>query len=282
MKTKNLGMGFTLIELLVVIAIIAILASILLPVLSKAKIKAQAIYCMNNGRQLMIAWQLYAGDNQDRVVNNAGVQESFAETANKTYRTWVNNVMDWSTSEMNTNTAYLKLGIFAPYVGHALGIYHCPADLYVSPDQRTAGFAARSRTAVMNGFVGQVDPNAVSAGNRVFPDFRQYLKISSIPNPGMVFVFLDEHPDTIEDGYFLNQPAELNGSNDAWNEKPGSFHGGASGISFVDGHSEIHKWRSLKTKVPVRFIDGHGNIYLDAPGLIDYDWLCGERMTMKQ
>jgi len=256
-KTRK---AFTLIELLVVIAIIAILAAMLLPALSKAKIRAQAVHCMSNSRQLMFGWIQYYTDNNDQLVNNYGGLFAAAEEANRTYGSWVNNYMTWNVTDPDGNRMDNTDGITqAPFFKYSsgLGIYKCPADRYVNPKQTSAGITARPRSYSMNMFFGVNNPGVPSpAANFLFTDYRQFLKASAIPNPAQLFVTLDEHPDSINDGFLQTDPhtdiSQWHPSH--WNDLPATYHDGAGGFAFADGHSEIHKFKSrVCTILPVTY-----------------------------
>jgi prepilin-type N-terminal cleavage/methylation domain-containing protein/prepilin-type processing-associated H-X9-DG protein len=268
--------GFTLIELLVVIAIIAILAGMLLPALSKAKAKAQGIMCLSNNKQLILGWHLYTGDYEERVPNNFTIPGTEQAITSGEFNNWVNNIMSWTASSSVgdrsiTNELWVKNGVLGKYTDGAIGIYKCPADKYLSGPQRSAGWSMRLRSLAMNALFGRSnnDPNdnTVRGASWAFGGaYRQFLKTTDVREPSMTWVTLDEHPDSINDAFFITDPAV-----DHWQDRPASYHNGACGFSFADGHAEIKKWQSETSIYPVRFNYGAQKPF-DAAGRRDMDW----------
>jgi prepilin-type processing-associated H-X9-DG protein len=257
-----------LIELLVVIAIIAILASMLLPALAKAKTKAQGILCLSNLKQLQLAHVLYADDFEGNLVPN--LEPGNAEGS------WIKGWLDFTASPDNTNTLYLtdrRHAKLAPYSNHAAGIYKCPADR--STIKRAGRTHARVRSVAMS--VAVADPVGGTWLNyRVpMPKFKVYMKSSdfNVGSPSKVHVFVDEHPDSINNGAFGVWMADLNNPARAYIfDYPASTHNGACGFSFADGHAEVKKWVDGRTKAPIRYSNSLA-LGVDSPNNRDMLWL---------
>ena len=237
--------GFPLIELLVVIAIIAILAAMLLPALGKAKEKAQGIRCMNNLHQLTLAWIIYSGDFNEKLPANAGVGQ-VATTIPVPQATinmgiWVHGLMGglnfWGGE---TLPELVQAGSLFPYAKN-LAIYKCPADFKMGQPGTANRNTPTTRSMSMNAFMNPVGSSPGAGVDRIY---RKQTDITA-PTPVNCWVFIDESPGTVNDGYFLCDPIA---NATTWIDLPAAYHNRAGGISFADGHSEIRKWLDPRIK----------------------------------
>jgi prepilin-type N-terminal cleavage/methylation domain-containing protein/prepilin-type processing-associated H-X9-DG protein len=232
--------GFTLIELLVVIAIIAILAGLLLPSLTNAKLKAQGMQCMNNNRQLMLAWRMYVDESQECLPNSkGGPYQWMGGTLNYN----PGNASNWSIDE-----DIVKSPLW-PYCGKNAAIFRCPAD---KSQVSVRGVAyPRVRSMGMLCWVGgRGDANGKPADlawsnttlGKSSGEYVVYYKMSDMakPGPSSTFVFVDEPEDRVNDGFFVVDMSTKTSVVDF----PASYHGGGAGFSFADGHAEIKVWKS--------------------------------------
>jgi prepilin-type N-terminal cleavage/methylation domain-containing protein/prepilin-type processing-associated H-X9-DG protein len=242
-KTKRrFQPAFTLLELLVAIAIIAILAALLLPVLSQARARATAIQCQGNLKQLQLAWQMYVNDHNDFIPGNNWWQEAGSNGMTRCSLNWTTGWEEATLADNpdNTNTDLFlnpKWASLGEYVESA-AIYHCPASRVMV--REGGGLFPLARTVSMNGWMGYTN-RPLDTTFQFIRKTTDLVKLSASD----AFVFIDERDDSVDDGFF-----GVTMVNDTMVEVAANYHGGVGPVTFADGHAELHRWRSPDTQFP--------------------------------
>ncbi len=289
MSTKG---AFTLIELLVVIVIIGILAALLLPVLSKSKQNAQGTYCLNNGRQMMVAMTLYTGDFHDLFPPNPDDGNTIPGHNWCSGKAGVGEPAEFNPDLLKDPS----LSLLISYLAGNITVFHCPGDLrvgsYQGSDPAWIGKTVpAARTFSMNQAVGTICPKFDQVGSSGNPAAQHsgaptlsvngpwldnqhshhrdspwltYGKFSSIraPGPSMLWVLVDEDVNGLNDAAFAFGMQRA-----IWYDAPGTYHNGGCGFAFADGHSESHHWKSKDEKA------SGGTSVADDDDLQDWLWM---------
>jgi len=262
--------GFTLTELIVAIVAVAVLSLTILPALARTQPNMKAAQCRHNLKQLITAWQMYPEEYHGRIVPNFG--GGYVPSGNSPVG-WATGWLDWTSSNQNTNLLYLidaRYAALAPYVHGASNLFKCPADDHLSSLQRALGWTRRVRSYSVNAYIGENAPTGQPPGGN-YTMYKQIKKVSEFrfPTPVDVAVFIDEHPDSMNDPIFWS-PDQSNNFPDF----PATYHDGAAVFAFADGHTEEHKWKgSLTTGQATRVRFVNFNNYPAPLGDPDISWM---------
>ena len=271
-RSEQSPRAFTLTELLVVIAVLLILAAVVAPALARSQPNARTALCRHNLKQLSAVWQMYPEDYNGRIVPNFGGGYIPGPTDGAG---WAAGWLDWTTSTQNTNLVYLlhaRYAALGPYVHGSANLHKCPADDYLSPAQKALGWSRRVRSYSVNAYVGENVPTGqFPSGPNNYAMYKQIRKVSEFlhPTPAEVALFIDEHPDSMNDPVFWSPNLASN-----WPDFPATYHDGAAVFAFADGHTEEHKWKGgLITGSAARVSFNNRNNYGVPPGDPDLSWM---------